>query len=127
MSMLGAGGNGMLPVLTDGSQGSARHSTCVLRYEVSGQLQILQDLNKTWLLINRLNVENLSVRQVPEPTASESCYAPEHMARPRLQPEMTVMGAASFLFLMHCCFLRHAVTAVQVTVQPNGDISHHKV
>lgn len=72
-------------------------------------------------------LRNLSTRRVPEPTASESCYAPEHTARPGLQPEMTVMGAASFLFLMHCCFLHHVVTAVQVTVQPNGDITYRKV
>lgn len=67
------------------------------------------------------------MRRLPEPAASESCYAPEDMARPGLESEMTVMGAASFLFLMHCCFLHRVVTAVQVTVQPNGDTTYHKV
>lgn len=43
--------------LADGSQGPARHSTHVFQHEQPGQLQILQDLNKTWLLINRLNTE----------------------------------------------------------------------
>lgn len=72
-------------------------------------------------------LRNLNMRRLPEPAASESCYAPEDMARPGLESEMTVMGAASFLFLMHCCFLHRVVTAVQVTVQPNGDTTYHKV
>jgi len=63
---------------------------------------------------------------VPEPTASESCYAPEDMARPGFEPEMTVTGAACFLFLMHCCFLHCVVTTVQVTVQLNGDTTYRK-
>ena len=63
---------------------------------------------------------------MPEPTASESCYTKEDIARPGFEPEMTVTGAACFLFLMHCCFLHCAVTTVQVTVQLNGDTTYRK-
>jgi len=45
--------------LADGSQGPARHGTHIFQHEQPSQLQILQDLNKTWLLINRLNVKKL--------------------------------------------------------------------
>lgn len=38
-------------------QGPVRHSTHLFQPEQPGQLKILQDLNKMWLLINRLNVE----------------------------------------------------------------------
>lgn len=71
-------------------------------------------------------LRNLNARWVPEPAASESRYASEAMARPGFEPEMTVMGAECFLFLMHCCFLHRVVTAVQVTVQLNGDTTYRK-